>query len=168
MQIRLRSNGKVMFESELRSYLQANNGPSYDVLTEEVMEAVGVDPVLEGPQATGGTVYQYSQAAGVEQIDGKWYTKFILGPVFVDQPAEGEQPAQTAQEQEIAYKTQKDTEQAKTIRDERNTKLTESDWTQVADAPVDKTAWATYRQALRDISAQEGFPWTITWPTQPE
>jgi hypothetical protein len=52
-------------------------------------------------------------------------------------------------------------------RVERNAKLAASDWTQVADAPVDKAAWATYRQALRDISDQAGFPWTIEWPTQP-
>jgi len=52
-------------------------------------------------------------------------------------------------------------------RAERNTKLSGSDWTQIADAPVDKAAWATYRQALRDIPAQEGFPWTITWPDAP-
>lgn len=58
--------------------------------------------------------------------------------------------------------------QAAQVRADRNAKLTASDWTQVADAPVDKTAWATYRQALRDVTEQSGFPWTITWPTQPE
>jgi hypothetical protein len=50
----------------------------------------------------------------------------------------------------------------------RNNLLLASDWTQVADAPVDKAAWATYRQELRDISTQEGFPWAVVWPTQPE
>jgi hypothetical protein len=58
-------------------------------------------------------------------------------------------------------------EQATSVRAERNTKLTASDWTQVADATVDQAAWATYRQALRDVPSQEGFPWTITWPEQP-
>ena len=53
------------------------------------------------------------------------------------------------------------------IRKERDAKLTESDWTQVADAPVDQTAWATYRQTLRDIPAQAGFPNTVTWPIEP-
>lgn len=57
--------------------------------------------------------------------------------------------------------------QAADIRAERNRRLTNSDWTQVADAPVDKAAWATYRQALRDISAQTGFPWEVTWPDAP-
>ena len=45
--------------------------------------------------------------------------------------------------------------------------LSASDWTQVADAPVDAAAWATYRQALRDIPQQEGFPENITWPEAP-
>lgn len=53
-------------------------------------------------------------------------------------------------------------------RNKRDLLLSQSDWTQVADAPVDKAAWATCRQELRDISAQTGFPWTIEWPTQPE
>lgn len=63
---------------------------------------------------------------------------------------------------------QRNTMQANAVREARNTKLVESDWTQVADVSVNKEAWATYRQALRDVSGQEGFPWTITWPTQPE
>ena len=164
-QVRIRESGAVMYEAELRSYLRANGGPSYDQLTPEVMEAIGVDPVFEGPQATGGTVYQYSQAAGVEQIEGKWYTKYILGPVFADTEDS------SAAEQEAAYKAMKDAEQAKSVRDQRGEKLKDCDWTQVADAlldaPATKTAWAEYRQALRDVTNQEGFPWTITWPEQP-
>ena len=54
------------------------------------------------------------------------------------------------------------------VRSTRNAKLTQSDWTQVADAPVDQAAWATYRQALRDIPSQAGFPNEVTWPTEPE
>ena len=52
-------------------------------------------------------------------------------------------------------------------RSKRNTLLAASDWTQVADAPVDQAAWATYRQELRDITSQEGFPEAITWPVAP-
>jgi hypothetical protein len=57
---------------------------------------------------------------------------------------------------------------AKDARAQRNVLLQQSDWTQVADAPVDQQAWATYRQALRDITAQAGFPETINWPIAPE
>lgn len=162
MEIRLRSTGAVMFESELRAYLLANGGPSYDALTPEVMEAIGADPVFEGPQATGGTVYQYSMRHGVEQqADGKWYTKYVLGPLFADTPDA------TAAQQESAYKAAKDAEQAKLVRADRASRLAECDWTQLADAPVDNLSWAVYRQALRDIPTQAGFPWNITWPVKP-
>jgi hypothetical protein len=160
MQIRLRSTGEVMYESEFRAYQQANGGPSWETTTIEILETLNADVLLEGPQAIGGTVYQYSQADGVEQIDGKWYTKYVLGPIFTD----GET---TATEQEAAFKARKDAEQATAVRQIRSDKLADCDWTQVADAPVDKTVWATYRQALRDITTQVGFPWEITWPTQP-
>lgn len=52
-------------------------------------------------------------------------------------------------------------------RAQRNALLSACDWTQVPDAPVDQAAWATYRQALRDVPQQEGFPLTISWPVQP-
>ena len=53
-------------------------------------------------------------------------------------------------------------------RERRNALLASSDWTQINDAPVNKVAWATYRQALRDIPAQQGFPLEVQWPVQPE
>jgi hypothetical protein len=65
---------------------------------------------------------------------------------------------------EIAQRTQA---QADGVRSQRNQLLSESDWTQVADAPVDKAAWATYRQALRDVTQQAGFPWDVQWPVAP-
>lgn len=51
------------------------------------------------------------------------------------------------------------------IRSQRNQRLKDTDWTQVADAPVDKAAWATYRQALRDITTQDD-PFNVTWPVE--
>ena len=57
---------------------------------------------------------------------------------------------------------------AQEVRIERNAFLAQSDWTQVADAPVDQAAWAAYRQQLRDITKQSGFPNNVIWPTKPE
>ena len=160
MQIRIRETGAVMYIDEFRAYQHTHGGPSWGTTTPEILDSLGADVVFEGPQATGGTVYQYSQASGVEQIDGKWYTKYVLGPVFTD----GET---TAAEQEAAYKAIKDAEQASAVRQSRSDRLADCDWTQVADSPVDKAAWATYRQALRDITKQDGFPWSVTWPDAP-
>lgn len=52
-------------------------------------------------------------------------------------------------------------------RTRRNELLEKSDWTQLSDASVDKEAWASYRQKLRDITLQEGFPSSIEWPVAP-
>lgn len=57
---------------------------------------------------------------------------------------------------------------ADSIRTQRNAKLSASDWTQLPDVTIaTKPDWATYRQALRDITTQPGFPTNITWPTEP-
>jgi len=53
------------------------------------------------------------------------------------------------------------------VRRERNERLSASDWTQVADAPVDRDAWATYRQALRDLPSVYSGEGPIPWPQEP-
>jgi hypothetical protein len=73
----------------------------------------------------------------------------------------------TVRDMTIDEVTSRNEGQAASVRTERNDKLVASDWTQLADSPADKTAWAVYRQALRDVTAQAGFPLTITWPDAP-
>jgi len=166
MEIRVRSTGAVMYESEWKAYMKQTTGKNFGRLDEATLDTYGSDIVFEGPQATGGTVYQYSQRSGVEQIDGKWYSKYILGPVFTDTVEDG--VTTTAAEHEAAYKARKDAEQATSVRATRDTKLAESDWTQARDVTLANDAdWQTYRQALRDVPTQEGFPWSVTWPEQP-
>lgn len=53
------------------------------------------------------------------------------------------------------------------IRKFRDKLLSDSDWTQLPDSPVDKTVWAAYRQELRNISSQQGFPYNVVWPAKP-
>jgi hypothetical protein len=57
------------------------------------------------------------------------------------------------------------------VRHERNHRLSACDWTQGADSPLtaeQKTAWATYRTALRNLPTAPGFPLTHVWPTKPQ
>ena len=158
MELRNRNTGAVITESEFRS-LHKNTSFPAQIRYDEW----GYDIVFEGPQVTGNR-YQFSQRSGVEQINGKWYTKYVLGPIFTDRSTTETEPAMSAVEQEAAYKAQKDAEQAKNVRADRNKRIADCDWTQLPDAPVDAAVWATYRQALRDISKQAGFPWEVTWP----
>lgn len=53
------------------------------------------------------------------------------------------------------------------VREKRDQLLAESDWTQTPDAPLDRAAWARYRQALRDVTMQPGFPASVVWPEPP-
>ena len=69
--------------------------------------------------------------------------------------------------------TQPDPAEAKAaeVRSQRDDLLRDSDWTQMPDSPLsesEKEAWKGYRQELRDVPQQEGFPEAVTWPTLPE
>ena len=119
-------------------------------VSDEMLASYGVIKVNHVPQPNYNEQTQrIEQNAQPHEEAGQWF----LGWGVVDKTAE-----------EL---TQQDVDKAEQIRAERNTLLSASDWTQVADAPVDQAAWATYRQALRDITTQTGFPWSVTWPTQP-
>lgn len=164
MELRNRTTGAVITADEFR---RSNPNTSFPPqLTAEIIDSFGYDPVLEGPQATVTPPYQYSQRDGVEEINGQWFTKYIAGPVFTDY-TDDEGVVHTAAEQYEAYCFAKDAEQAQRVRDDRTKRLADCDWTQLADAPVDHTAWAAYRQDLRDVTAQAGFPWDVVWPEQP-
>jgi hypothetical protein len=68
-------------------------------------------------------------------------------------------------------KIQYSQQMVKIKREDRNARLAECDWTQFNDTPLsnpNKLAWAEYRQALRDLPKQDGFPLDIVWPQQPK
>jgi hypothetical protein len=147
MELRNKETGAVITESEFRAAFPNTSFP--EQLTVGLIGDMGFDVVLEGPQAQP-TRYQTAFRDGVEEVNGKWFIKYSVADM------------------DDETKAAKDAEQAKSMRDQRNQKLSDSDWTQLADSPENKAAWATYRQALRDIPTQAGFPWEVQWPTQPE
>jgi hypothetical protein len=146
MQIRIRETGAVMYESEFRAMFPNTSMPQH--LSEELINEFGGDVVFEGPQALP-TRYQIAFANGVEQLDGKWYTKYSVSKM--------DQDAITA----------KDAEQSKNVRQQRDEKLKETDWRFRSDMNPSQD-WVNYCQSLRDVPLQSGFPWEINWPTQPE
>ena len=148
MQIRIRSTGQVLLQHEWEKWVARTYAKSISGITPEIINTFDSDPVFEGPQAQP-TKYQTAFADGVEEIDGKWYTKYSVA----DMDAEG-----------IAAV---DAQQAKSVREQRNEKLAETDWRYRRDQTTTQ-AWDDYCQALRDIPSQTGFPWDITWPEQPE
>lgn len=150
MNLRNKQTGAVVTDGEFRAAFPNTGFPIH--ITEQTYNEFGYDVVLEGPQAQP-TRYQVGFADGVQQIDGKWFTKYSVADM--DDEA----------------KAAKDAEQAKNVRTQRTEKLRDCDWTQLDDTPmsnIQKAGWATYRQALRDVPEQAGFPWEVEWPVQPE
>ena len=148
MEIRIRDTGQVMFESEFRALFPNTSFPQ--ILTANILNEAGADVVLEGPQAQP-TRYQVAFRDGVEQIDGQWFTKYSVSDMNDE------------------AKAALDKQQANNVRSDRDTKLSECDWTQMPDCPIsNKAEWITYRQALRDLPTQNGFPWDMIWPEAPK
>lgn len=117
--------------------------PKPFVPTEDYVSVVSVDQPAHDP------LTHVAREARPALVSGVWTQAWEVVPL-------------TAEEIRQRYDAQ-----AASVRTERNRLLAESDWTQVADAPVDQAAWAAYRQALRDVSKQAGFPFDVQWPTLP-
>jgi hypothetical protein len=159
MEILLKETQQVITETEFRILYQNTSFPA--ILSEDILNDFGAVVILEGPQASPTSPYEYSFRDGIQEINGKYFTKYSLGPIFVNNETK------TAAEQELEYRTKINEERATSVRTARNQLLKDSDWTQISDATVNKDIWLSYRQELRDITIQEGFPFNITWPTQP-
>lgn len=107
MLIRLRDTGAVITDYEFRAAYPNTSFPS--MLSAELLDSFDADPVLEGPQAVPTNPYQYSMRDGVEQIEGRWFQRYALGPIFSDY-TDADGVLHTAVEQEAAYRAAKDAE----------------------------------------------------------
>ena len=117
-------------------------------LTDEQVTHFGVHKkqIVTPPYHDAAT--QHIEEGPALLIDGVWTQNYIVSDLSADESA-----AKVGAQWNV-------------IRAERNKLLAESDWTQLPDAPVDAAAWATYRQALRDITT-EANPFAIVWPESP-
>lgn len=113
----------------------------------------------------GYGMYEFSQQP---KLSGR-YDKLAEGEPVRDENGYWRQQwiliEQTAEE-----KAETDANKEKEIRGQRTHRLLLSDWTQIADAPLtteQRAEWSVYRQALRDVPSQPGFPWNVVWPVQP-
>ena len=167
MEIRQRLTGELTTVSQFKALYPNTSFPKQ--ITAEVLDSYGYDPLLQGPQATVTAPYEISVRDGVEQVNGQWFTKYVVGPTFTD-TTDPDGNVTSAADNEAAYSAGIDASASETVRSARNRRLAESDWTQLADQPFsadDQAAWAAYRQALRDLPESAGFPHDVTWPEAP-
>jgi hypothetical protein len=122
-------------------------------MTEEQLSDNDMFPVIYGqPPYHDEATQKLVQQTEPVLTDGSW----IVGWDIVDK-TQGEIVADTENQKEV-------------VRTKRNSLLAESDWTQLPDTPLspeDKSLWVSYRQSLRDVTGQEGFPYNIIWPEAP-
>lgn len=159
MYAKIQNNAPVewpVHEFQIRSAMTNVSFPMR--VTAEDVVAYGFEPYAEAPKPDFNPLVQDVQEATPIKQNGTWTQQWSVTEKY-----SAEEKATVLAEAE----TQKQQAQAAQVRAERNSKLAASDWTQLADSTADKAAWATYRQALRDITEQAGFPWTIDWPVAP-
>lgn len=141
----------VKYPYTLASFYEDNPGKYFSALDDAVLNAHGAVRVV---------------VTGYPQQD---HTKDVVEgtPVFNEERNRWEQSwvVVDAKPEDILQRTEA---KASDLRSQRNLKISLCDWTQLPDAPVNKEAWAAYRQALRDITKQDGFPWDIQWPLSPD
>jgi hypothetical protein len=131
-----------------------------------VLTALSLEAVLASPAATTSQ-YQTSVRDGVEQDAlGNWVEKYVAQDMFADTTEDG--VTTTKAQHEAAYQATLDANTASGVRTKRDTLLAETDWTGMSDVTM-ASAMATYRQALRDITAHADFPNLDDddWPTKP-
>lgn len=164
MEYRVRSSGELISQGEARKRNPNVSLPK--VWNDNVYDTLGIDPVFTTPKPDASGAYKIVVRDGVEQdSDSNWVEKWVEQDMFADTTVDG--VTTTKAEHEAAYQAQVDADESASVRRKRDNLLSETDWMGMSDVTM-SAGWTTYRQALRDIPAQSGFPHTVTWPTEPE
>ena len=165
---RNRTTGVVKTQGQWRNEFANMSLPR--VWKAATLDALDLDPVLKSPAATVGD-YQVSVRDGVVQdANGNWVENYVARDMFQDTTEDG--VTTTKAEHEAAYQAGLDARVAEGHRTTRDKLLADTDWTQMNDSPLTneaKTAWATYRQELRDLSDLDAWPNLADedWPVEP-
>jgi hypothetical protein len=116
-----------------------------EVLTDAFLAQRDIYKVTILPAPSYDKRTQYLKESAVQQVEGKWQMGYTVEALPQAQAAEN-------------------------MKAERNRLLAESDWVVAKAAEVQNPAppeWVAYRQQLRDVTAQAGFPFNIVWPKKP-
>ena len=162
---RIRSTGEVKTQGQIRSMHPNVSLPK--VWNANVNETLGIDPVMASPKPDPSGDYKVVVRNGVEQdANGNWVWAWTENDMFQEY-TDDEGTVVTVQDQIDAKVAADNAALEATERATRDDLLKATDHYGLSDVPM-TDAMAAYRQALRDVPQQEGFPQTIAWPTKPE
>jgi len=183
---RIRSTGEVKTQGQIRSMHPSVSLPK--VWNANVNETLGIDPVIASPKPDPSGDYKVVVRNGVEQdANGNWVWAWTENDMFQEYsyeryvdvdgnevPSEDNDSYQSTETITVTVQDQIDAKVAAdnaaleaTERATRDDLLKSTDHYGLSDVTM-SDAMTAYRQALRDVPQQEGFPQTITWPTKPE
>lgn len=148
----LNTDGSVnRYPYTLSDLTRANPGTSFpEQISDETAAVFNCFPV----SLTDSPAYDHTvniERTAAKQGD-QWVEQWISTPATPEQIAE------------------RTTAKANGVREDRNQRLAACDWTQLTDTPLDldaKLAWQLYRETLRMVPQQTGFPWNVQWPPKP-
>jgi hypothetical protein len=168
MEYRIQSTGEVKTQGEVRRMHSNTSLPK--VWNANVCTALGIDPVLAAPKPETTGYTQAVRNGATQDANGNWVQAWSVVDMFADTTEDG--VTTTKAEHEAAYQARLDAEAADSVRTSRDAKLEESDWMVIRSAETGVALdlnWATYRQALRDITDHANFPYLTDedWPVSP-
>jgi len=135
--------------------------------TAATLDGLKLEPVFETPKPEAGQ-YQNAVRNGVEKdAKGNWVWAWAIRDMFSDYTDE-DGVEHTKAEQEAAYQARLDADASDNVRTKRDKMIADTDWMALSDNTL-TAEWATYRQALRDITSHPNFPYLTDtdWPTKP-
>ena len=166
---RIRSTGEVKTQGQIRSMHPNVSLPK--VWNANVNETLGIDPVIASPKPEPSGDYKVVVRNGVEQdANGNWvyaWTENDMFQEYTETDEDGVETTVTVQAQIDAKVAADNAALEATERATRDDLLKATDHYGLSDVTMTE-AMTAYRQALRDVPQQAGFPQTITWPTKPE
>ena len=162
-------SGLVQSQGAWRNHYKNTSLPR--TWTAATLDGLKLEPVFETPKPEAGQ-YQNAVRNGVEKdANGNWVWGWAVRDMFSDYTDE-EGVTHTKADQEVAYQARLDETVATSVRQNRDRLLAETDWVVTKAKETGTTitvAWKTYRQALRDITSHENFPYLNDedWPVKP-
>jgi len=117
--------------------------------TDTLLASYNVFPVTATERPVYDTITQNLTEGTPSRTEGVWTQVWVVSEATPDEV------------------TQRTSDLASSARSQRDNLLSQTDWMAMSDNTV-TPEWASYRQALRDVTAQPGFPFAVEWPSKPE
>jgi len=163
MNYRNKTTGAISTQGEIR---QANKHRSFPrVWDADVCTLLDIDPILAAPKPASTSLQAVNANGAVQDSLGNWVEAWVVVDAFSD-TTNDEGVTTTKADNEAAYTASLDANVAASVRAERDALIKATDYFALSDV-VMTTEMTVYRQALRAVPEQEGFPHTIVWPTEP-